>query len=69
MRIASRALLSLLVLVAAPAFAANSPKPPCTSKAQACLEKIGRIYIDALLSHDGSKIPLADKIELLIRQF
>ena len=62
MRIASRALLSLLALVAVPAFAANPPKPPCTSKATACLEKIGRIYIEALLSHDGSKIPLADNV-------
>jgi hypothetical protein len=62
MNIAPRLLLSLIVLAVAPALNAAEPKPPCTSKATACLEKIGRIYIDALLSHDGSKIPLAANV-------
>jgi hypothetical protein len=51
--------LALLLLVSAPAFSADEPRPPCTNRLTACLEKIGRLYIDALLSHDGSTIPLA----------
>ncbi|WP_336952865.1 hypothetical protein [Sphingobium aromaticivastans] len=31
----------------------------CTDKSRACLETVARSYIDALVSHDGSKIPLA----------
>jgi hypothetical protein len=41
---------------------AGSPKPPCTTSSRACLEKIGRLYIGALLSHDGSSLPLAPNI-------
>jgi hypothetical protein len=41
------------------AHAAPNPAPPCTDASAACLERIGRLYIDALISHDGSKIPLA----------
>jgi hypothetical protein len=61
MRIAGTLTLALL-LGAAPAYSADEPKPPCTSRSTACLEKIGRLYIDALLSHDGSKIPLAPNV-------
>jgi hypothetical protein len=62
MKFASRIVLPLLIISSAPTFAADEPRPPCTSNATACLEKIGRLYIDALLSHDGSKIPLAANV-------
>ena len=39
-----------------------NPKPPCTSNTASCLEKIGRLYIDALVSHDGSQVPLARNV-------
>ena len=60
-------LLSLTAVLAlagttASAAAAPSPKPPCTTSSPACLEKIGRLYISALLSHDGSGLPLAPDI-------
>jgi hypothetical protein len=63
MKLAQAARLSALALCLAstPALAAN-PAPPCTDSSRACLERIGRLYIDALLSHDGAKLPLAPTI-------
>lgn len=37
-------------------------KPGCTEQTRACLEAVARSYIDGLVSHDGSKIPLADTV-------
>ena len=34
----------------------------CTERTRACLEAVARSYIDGLVSHDGSKIPLADTV-------
>lgn len=34
----------------------------CTQKSRVCLEAVARSYIDALVSHDGSKIPLAPDV-------
>jgi hypothetical protein len=50
-----------LALSATAAMAA-SPNPPCTTSSRACLERVGHLYIEALLSHDGSKLPLAPDI-------
>jgi len=40
---------------------AKAPAPttsPCAAKTRVCLEAVARSYIDALVTHDGSKIPL-----------
>jgi hypothetical protein len=37
-------------------------KPPCTDKSRACLERIARLYIDALVTHDGTPLPLAPTV-------
>jgi hypothetical protein len=50
-----------LAIVALPA-AAQVPKPPCTVQTRACLETVARTYIDGLVSHDGSKVPLAPNV-------
>ncbi len=41
---------------------AVSPKPPCTEQTAACIEQIAKLYVSALISHDGSKLPLAPTI-------
>jgi hypothetical protein len=61
-RLAVLALLPLATLASAATTVADNPKPPCTDRSTKCLETIGRLYIDALLSHDGSKIPLAPNV-------
>lgn len=61
----SCAVLLSAMLGAAPTMAAEAPKidkpvtPPCTEKTAACLEKIAGLYLEALRSHDGAKLPLA----------
>lgn len=62
-------LCSLLALPALLAFTAcgdaTEPAKPaaakvgCTENSRACMEAVAQSYIDALVSHDGSKIPLA----------
>ena len=49
---------------ATPAAGAGVPvaAPPCTDGGAQCLEKIGRMYIGALLSHDGAALPLAPQV-------
>ena len=42
--------------------AAHAAAPPCTASTPACLKSIARMYLDALLSHDGSKLPLAPNV-------
>ena len=37
-------------------------KPPCTSNTASCLEKIAGLYLEALRTHDGSKLPLAANV-------
>lgn len=37
-------------------------KPGCTDSGKACLEAVAQSYIDALVSHDGSKVPLAPNV-------
>ncbi len=39
-----------------------NPEPPCTSNTAACLEQIAKLYVDALVSHDASKLPLAPNV-------
>ncbi len=56
------ALAALCALSVGPASAAEGPPPPCTDSSSACLTRIGQMYVDALLSHDGSKLPLAPDI-------
>jgi hypothetical protein len=34
----------------------------CTDNSRACMEAVARSYIDALVSHDGSRIPLAPDV-------
>lgn len=59
MRYATASLLLPLGLAfAAPALAAPA-NMGCTAKTRACLEAVAKSYVDALVSHDGSKIPLA----------
>ena len=41
---------------------AAAATPPCTDSTPACLQAIARLYLAALLSHDGSKIPLAPNL-------
>lgn len=36
--------------------------PGCTDNSRACMEAVARSYIDGLVSHDGSKIPLAPDV-------
>ena len=36
--------------------------PPCTDNGEACLKSIANLYIDALISHDGAKLPLAPDV-------
>jgi hypothetical protein len=65
------ALLSLSGCGSGDAATAQQPaaKPPaqsaaigCTDNSRACMEAVARSYIDGLLSHDGSKIPLAPDV-------
>ena len=42
--------------------AARSVTPPCTDDGARCLEKVGRMYIEALVSHDGAALPLAPDV-------
>jgi hypothetical protein len=68
----SHALAGLsIALIAAGSTAAPEPtdapastpaRPPCTQQSAACIEAIAKLYIGALLSHDGSKLPLAPTI-------
>ncbi|MEO5641571.1 MAG: hypothetical protein ABIQ98_07385 [Sphingomicrobium sp.] len=37
-------------------------KPPCTPATRQCLEAIARSYINGLVTHDGSRIPLAKNV-------
>lgn len=56
---------ALGLALAAPAFAAPADigtRPPCTDNSKACIEKVAKLYIDALVSHDGSKLPLAPHV-------
>lgn len=41
-----------------PVLAKGAGPVGCQVKSAACLESVARSYIDALVSHDGSKIPL-----------
>lgn len=50
-----------LIAAAKPA-APPTAKPGCTAQTRACLEAVARSYIDGLVSHDGSKIPLAANV-------
>jgi len=62
MRHAACLLLPLGIAFAAPALAASPAETGCTSKSRACLEAVAMSYIHALVSHDGSKIPLAPDV-------
>jgi hypothetical protein len=37
-------------------------RPPCTSNTASCLEKIAGLYLEALRTHDGAKLPLAANV-------
>jgi hypothetical protein len=54
----------LLLVSCAAAAQAAAPKAQvgCTANTRACMEAVARSYIDALVSHDGSKIPLAPNV-------
>ena len=39
-----------------------NPPPPCTANTAVCLQKIATLYLEALRTHDGSKLPLAPDI-------
>jgi hypothetical protein len=55
-------LLAGTALIAAAKPAAPAARPGCTAQTRACLEAVARSYIDGLVSHDGSKIPLAANV-------
>ncbi|QGN55847.1 hypothetical protein [Novosphingobium sp. Gsoil 351] len=61
-------LQSIIFLLAGSALAvaakpgAPAAKPGCTVQTRACLEAVARSYIDGLVSHDGSNIPLAANV-------
>lgn len=42
--------------------AAGAVAVGCTDQTRACLEVVAQSYIDGLVAHDGSKIPLADDV-------
>ena len=42
--------------------AAHGATPPCTDSSPTCLKSIAQLYLAALLSHDGSKVPLAPNV-------
>lgn len=64
----------IMPVIAACAMAGCTPKPAdkaeetavagqgCTENNRACIEAAAQSYIDALVAHDGSKIPLADTV-------
>lgn len=51
-------ILGTLALLASTA----TMRPPCTENSRACMERVARAYIDGLVSHDGSKVPLAPNV-------
>lgn len=58
---------AVLAALLAGTGAAAQPKdvaarPVCTQTTRACLERTAQTYIDGLVSHDGSKIPLATNV-------
>jgi hypothetical protein len=59
-----RMILTLLAGTALVAAGKPAPaaKPGCTAQTRACLEAVARLYIDGLVRHDGSKIPLAANV-------
>lgn len=49
-------------LIGGTATAQPALSPPCRDASHACLEAIGRLYITALTTHDGSALPLAPDV-------
>jgi hypothetical protein len=41
---------------------AGNPAPPCTANTASCLQRVASLYLEALLAHDGSKLPLAANV-------
>ena len=68
MRYAANMLLPLGILLplapvdVVPAAAATSAQVGCVANSRACLEAVAMSYVHALVSHDGSKIPLAPDV-------
>ena len=54
--------LALACAAGTGAAAQAAPVPPCTSASAACLQSIAELYLKALLSHDGSGLPLAPNV-------
>ncbi len=46
----------------AASVSAGPAKAGCTDNSRSCIELVAKSYIDALISHDGSKIPLSDNV-------
>ena len=61
MRRAIAMTLGIAAGLCAPAVA-SPPPPPCVDGGAACLRKIASMYLDALKSHDGSRLPLAPTV-------
>ncbi len=55
-------LLPLVMAGAVPASAATPAEARCVADSRVCLEAVAMSYIQALVSHDGSKIPLAPDV-------
>lgn len=55
-------LLPLAPVDVVPAAAATSAQVGCVANSRACLEAVAMSYVHALVSHDGSKIPLAPDV-------
>jgi hypothetical protein len=55
-------LTGLLVTAAIAGAAVAQGKPRCADDSRACMEAAARAYINALVTHDGSAVPLAPNV-------
>ncbi len=58
----ARVALASTLAAACAAGSAAPVSPPCTDSSAACLRSIAQLYLKALMSHDGSALPLAPNV-------
>ena len=51
-----------LLAACASAQTTAAPAPPCTDDSAACLRSVASLYLEALTTHDGSRLPLAPTV-------
>lgn len=61
-RLSTRIAAALVACCSGTVAAAATVEPPCTDAGEACLRSIASLYLEALLSHDGSALPLAPDV-------